>query len=496
MHSNFLALLALSPIALALSRVGRADELVNCLESSLSPQGSVISPDDSSFANDINRFSTYHNPTFRLVSLVTNEDDVRASINCAKKTGTPFLFTGPRHGTYMGFDKLKNGLEIFTSAFDNIEIDTQANTMTIGGAVVFKDISNALYAVGKNIPVGGGPCVGMVGASLGAGVGRLEGLYGLMIDSLLSVRIMLPNTTVIEASTQKNTDLFWGIRGAGFNFGFVLNATFRVYDEVPNGLNFNADFEFPLSVAESFYQALKDEAPTIPAPLCLSTSLSWSSTYNATTLAVNAVYAGPESDGREAVQFLQKLGPVLRQNSTEVPWNELTQNTFFLDGNEAIETCGLSYGRRSTMGALFNKIEVEAHVSMTEQFNYMVTKYPQMRSSDNGMYFCGTQAVRAVPRNATAYPWRQALGHHTWGFVYSDNTTDAEIEYLPEKIRATIADSAGTDGLAVYVGFSNGDEPLESLFSKENLPRLAALKKDYDPDGLFNAYHPLPTHYS
>ena len=48
---------------------------------------------------------------------------------------------------------------------------------------------------------------------------------------------------------------------------------------------------------------------------------------------------------------------------------------------------------------------------MTEQFNYMVTKYPQMRASDNSMYFCATQAVKAVPDHATAYAWRGALGH-------------------------------------------------------------------------------------
>lgn len=87
--------------------------------------------------------------------------------------------------------------------------------------------------------------------------------------------------------------------------------------------------------------------------------------------------------------------------------------------------------------------------------------------------------------------------HRTWGYLFAGNssTSDASIEYLPEKMRSTIASTAGTDGLQVYIGFSNGDEPVESVFGKEKLPRLAALKKKYDPDGLFNAYHPLPTSY-
>jgi FAD/FMN-containing dehydrogenase len=115
---------------------------------------------------------------------------------------------------------------------------------------------------------------------MGAGIGRLEGLYGLIHDSLISVRIMLPNTTVVEASTEKNSDLFWGIRGAGFNFGFVLNATYRVYDQVPNGLHFNADFKFSSNVSGAFYQALKDQAPQMPPPLCISTLQSWDTAYN------------------------------------------------------------------------------------------------------------------------------------------------------------------------------------------------------------------------
>ena len=130
-----------------------------------------------------------------------------------------------------------------------------------------------------------------------------------------------------------------------------------------------------------------------------------------TTLFVNAVYAGPESEGRKAVQFLQDIGPALRQNYTMVPWNELTQNAFFVLGNEAILSCDQSYGKRSVFGAAFNEIDVEAQVKMTDQFNYMVTKYPQMRASDNSMYFCATQAVKAVPDDATAYGWRKALGH-------------------------------------------------------------------------------------
>lgn len=63
----------------------------------------------------------------------------------------PFFFTGPRHGFDTGLSKLRNGLEILTTSFNKINVEPETNTMTVGGAVRFQDVANALYAVKKNI---------------------------------------------------------------------------------------------------------------------------------------------------------------------------------------------------------------------------------------------------------------------------------------------------------------------------------------------------------
>ena len=79
--------------------------------------------------------------------------------------------------------------------------------------------------------------------------------------------------------------------------------------------------------------------------------------------------------------------------------------------------------------------------------------------------------------------------------MYGANTTttEADIEYLPVMLRDTMAAAAGTPGgLHTYVGFSHGDEPAEAIWSERNLARLMALKEEYDPQGLFSWYHPIP----
>lgn len=72
-------------------------------------------------------------------------------------------------------------------------------------------------------------CPGVLGPTLGAGVGRDEGRYGLMIDALLSVRLVTADAQIIDVSETTNSDLFWAIRGAGANFGIVTSATYRLH---------------------------------------------------------------------------------------------------------------------------------------------------------------------------------------------------------------------------------------------------------------------------
>lgn len=74
-----LTVLAISPVALSITP--SADELVDCLRSSLSPQGVIVLPDNAAaFTNDTLRYSSIGSPSFRIVSQVFNEQDVRAAV--------------------------------------------------------------------------------------------------------------------------------------------------------------------------------------------------------------------------------------------------------------------------------------------------------------------------------------------------------------------------------------------------------------------------------
>ncbi|KAF9641750.1 FAD-binding domain-containing protein [Lasiodiplodia theobromae] len=156
-------------------------------------------------------------------------------------------------------------------------------------------------------------------------------------------------------------------------------------------MNLKADFVYPSNFTDSFYQKLEEIDP-MPGPL---SGLGWNAEYNDTTMPVKAVYAGPESEGREAIEFLLQLGPILQQNITEVPWHQVIQSSFF-----GAALCQRYYQEVYLISC------IQHHAKLVEQFEEMITKYPQTIGSGLALYFPTTQAARAVPSNATAYAWR------------------------------------------------------------------------------------------
>lgn len=110
--------------------------------------------------------------------------------------------------------------------------------------------------------------MGVVGATLGGGVGRYNGLHGMLSDALQSVRMVTASGDCINVSATENSDLFWGMRGAGFNFGIVTFATYRVYDLTNNGQVMNADFLYLANQSTIVFEYFKSKA-SLPAELSL-----------------------------------------------------------------------------------------------------------------------------------------------------------------------------------------------------------------------------------
>jgi FAD/FMN-containing dehydrogenase len=76
-------------------------------------------------------------------------------------------------------------------------------------------------------------CVSFLGPALGGGHGWLQGHHGLVSDQFTSMNVVLANGDMITINS--TSDLWWGMQGAGHNFGIVTSVTTKIYDIVqPN----------------------------------------------------------------------------------------------------------------------------------------------------------------------------------------------------------------------------------------------------------------------
>ncbi|MDR6593176.1 FAD/FMN-containing dehydrogenase [Saccharothrix longispora] len=160
----------------------------------------------------------------RLVARCAGPDDVRGALALARSRGWPFAVRGGGHGN--AGHSATSGLLIDLAPADAVA--PARDRVTIGAGVRVGRLAEALAPLGRLVPLGSCPSVGVVGAALGGGFGSHGRLHGLTCDALVSAEVVLASGELVVASADEHPDLFWALRGAGGgNFGVVTTAVFR-----------------------------------------------------------------------------------------------------------------------------------------------------------------------------------------------------------------------------------------------------------------------------
>lgn len=122
------------------------------------------------------------------------------------------------------------------SALSSITFDKESHTATMGGGILTGDALDAAHANGVHIMAGVCNTVGLIPAYIGGGLGNLLGMYGLGVDNMVEATLITASGDKITVSKNENSELWWGLRGAGGNFGVVSKLTVRSYEQINGGL--------------------------------------------------------------------------------------------------------------------------------------------------------------------------------------------------------------------------------------------------------------------
>jgi len=189
--------------------------------------------------------------------------DVIASLRFGREQSLDIAIRGGGHNGG-GLGSVDGGLMIDLSLMRSVRIDPKARTAEVEGGCQLGDLDHAAAAFGLATPGGIISTTGIGGLTLGGGLGHLTRKYGLTIDNLLSADVVLPDGSFVTADADRNPDLFWAVRGGGGNFGVVTSFRFRLHPvkTVIAGPTF-----WPIDQAEEVLAWYRDFLPNAPEDL-------------------------------------------------------------------------------------------------------------------------------------------------------------------------------------------------------------------------------------
>ncbi len=203
---------------------GLSQEPIAALRTKL--RGDLIQPGDPQYDTVRKVYNAMIDKHPALIVRSVDVADVSSAIEFGCEHGLSVAVRGGGHNG-PGFGTVEGGLVIDLSRMRGIRVNPDEKTVRVEGGAVWGDVDHATYPFGLAVPCGFLSTTGVGGLTLGGGIGYLARRYGLTIDNLLSVDMVLADGCFVTADKEHNEDLFWAVRGGGGNFGIVTSFLFR-----------------------------------------------------------------------------------------------------------------------------------------------------------------------------------------------------------------------------------------------------------------------------
>ncbi|KAK1255619.1 hypothetical protein MKX07_007878 [Trichoderma sp. CBMAI-0711] len=167
----------------------------------------------------------------RVVVRPLEESHVQATVKIARTTGIPLgIRSGGSEMSARNYRDVDKGIIIDMRSMCSVKVSHDRASANIGGGTIGGDLAVALSKQGLFTPIGWHPRLGYAGWSLAGGYGLYSSSYGLGVDHILGVRLVLADGSVVDVDESHHPDLFWALRGAGNGiWGVVTQLTIKIY---------------------------------------------------------------------------------------------------------------------------------------------------------------------------------------------------------------------------------------------------------------------------
>ena len=396
--------------------------------------------------------------------------DIADAVRFARSAGLDLSVRGGGHNV-AGRAVVDDALMIDLSPMRGIHVDPTARTVRAQGGVLWHEFNREAAAHGLATTGGAISTTGIAGLTLGGGLGWLMAKHGLAADNLLSVELVTADGDILEITEDSDTDLFWGLRGGGGNFGIAASLKYRLHplQMVTGGL-----IAHPFEAAADMLRFYRDAAPGSSDDLTVFAALVHAPEGSGMKLAAMVVFhTGTREEAEREVAPFKEWGSPLVVEVGPMPYPVM--NTI-LDAN--YETGTLNYWLSSFTSGITDEligVAVDRFASVPSPLSAILLEH-----------FHG--AVCRVPVEATAVPHREEGWNLLLPSVWVDPAdTDANIAWTRDT-HAAFAEHLTERRWLNYLGDDQGEDAVRGAYGP-NYDRLVELKQRYDPENVFHNNH-------
>jgi FAD/FMN-containing dehydrogenase len=431
--------------------------------------GEILRPGENGYEEARRGFNGLIDKRPALIARCLGEADIADAIAFGRNAGLELSVRGGGHNV-AGRCFTDGGLLIDLSLMKGVHVDPAARTARVQPGVRWGQLNRETQLHGLAVTGGLISTTGIAGLTLGGGLGWLMPKYGLATDNLLSARVVTADGQTLTASEEENADLFWGLRGAGANFGVVSSFEFRLHEVGPaivGGL-----VAHPFDAAADVLSFYRDFTADAPDDLMTFAGLGHAPDGSGTKLALLvACHVGDPEQADEDLRPLREFGSPVLVELGPLPYTTLNS---MLDAG--YPTGSLNYWKSAFLTGLTDEVIDELLARFAVCPSPMTTALVE--------HFHGE--VTRVPVDATAVPHREPGFNLVFTSVWTDaGATEENTAWTREAFEAMEPFLVSRRYLNYFSEDDVGEDPVRAAYGP-NYDRLAELKRQYDPENVFH----------